>query len=35
LIDEKPEGYEKKLQALDTQLAEKITLDNGLAIEFK
>ena len=35
LIEQKPTGYEKILEILDVELAEEITLDNGLAIEFK
>jgi hypothetical protein len=31
----KPTGYEKLLEILDKELAEQLTLDNGLAIEFK
>ncbi len=35
IIQKKPFGYEKSLEALDTKLAERTILDNGLAIEFK
>lgn len=34
-IQEKPEGFEKTLHQLDTQLGEQIILDNKCAIEFK
>ena len=35
LIAEKPEWFEMRLHQLDTELAEKLILDNNCAIEFK
>ena len=35
LIDKKPSWFERRLQELDTILAERIILDNGGSIEFK